>query len=121
MCSQIIYIYIYIYIYLIYMYLEDWITYNGWYAIKANHITSPLLLFLSIDFYYYFLQNVGLKMAEKLFPAGLLTGTPPQPFGAKKKTENITMASQTEFSASDLENLHSYLDHALQDHSIGSM
>lgn len=68
-----------------------------------------------------FMLSGGLKMSEKLFPESLLTGTPPQPmFGAKKKRENITKASQTEFSEKDLETLKFYLNKTLQDHSIGS-
>lgn len=67
-----------------------------------------------------FMLSGGLKMAMRLFPEGLITGTPPQPLGAKKKTENVTMASQIDFSERDIERLNSYLDKALEDHSIGS-
>ncbi len=61
----------------------------------------------------------GLKLAYKLFPEGLFTGTPPQSITGVKCKDPMT-AWQTNFSFEDIDKVEIYLDGALQDKSIGS-
>jgi hypothetical protein len=61
----------------------------------------------------------GLKLALKLFPEGLLTGTPPfELTGVKPKV--VKRANQARFTNQDINKVEIYLDNALQDKSIGS-
>ena len=62
---------------------------------------------------------VGLKVAVKTFPEGLVTGTIPHALGGPK-TKQIIPAAQREFSMEDIDCIEMYLDNALQDHSVGS-
>ena len=61
----------------------------------------------------------GLKLAYKLFPEGLFTGTPPQSISGVKCKDPMT-AWQTTFTFEDIDKVEIYLDGALQDKSIGS-
>jgi centrosomal protein CEP41 len=66
-----------------------------------------------------FMLSGGLKMALKVFPEGLLTGTPPFALtGVKPKS--VKPASQTCFTNEDINKLEIYLDNALQDKNISS-
>lgn len=66
-----------------------------------------------------FMLSGGLKVAFKLFPEGLLTGTPPiSVSGSKSKT--IMPASGGGFTVDDIDKLEIYLDNSLQDKGIGS-
>lgn len=68
---------------------------------------------------WFFVLFVGLKVAFKLFPEGLLTGTPPiSVSGSKSKT--IMPASGGGFTVDDIDKLEIYLDNSLQDKGIGS-
>lgn len=61
----------------------------------------------------------GMKLALKLFPEGLFTGTPPfELTGVKPKV--VKPADQTRFTNQDINKVEIYLDNALQDKSIGS-
>ena len=62
----------------------------------------------------------GLKVAHKLFPSGLITGTVPVTVTPMKKGAVRERASQAEFSMEDIETLNNQLDNALDDRSIGS-
>ncbi|XP_064605072.1 centrosomal protein of 41 kDa-like isoform X2 [Liolophura sinensis] len=66
-----------------------------------------------------FLLSGGLRIAAKLFPEGLITGTLPQSL-TQQKPKQITTAERKIFSRMDLDKLQIYLDGALQDNSIGS-
>ena len=60
-----------------------------------------------------------MKVAYKVFPEGLMTGTVPQAIsGVKPKT--FVPPSQKYFTLEDINKVDIYLDNALQDHSIGS-
>lgn len=61
-----------------------------------------------------------MKLAHKLVPEGLITGTPPPNVTGGTKCKNPFPASQNNFSAADIDKIEIYLDHALQDKSIGS-
>ncbi len=61
----------------------------------------------------------GMKLAYKLIPEGLLTGSPPQNVTGTK-CKNPFPAMQNNFTTSDIDKIEIYLDNALQDKSIGS-
>ena len=60
-----------------------------------------------------------MKLAHKLVPEGLLTGTPPPSMTGAKSREPVP-AMQRHFSPADIDKVEIYLDSALQDKSIGS-
>ena len=60
-----------------------------------------------------------MKLAHKLVPEGLLTGTPPPSMTGAKSREPVP-AMQRHFSTADIDKIEIYLDSALQDKSIGS-
>jgi len=62
---------------------------------------------------------IGLKVAVKLFPNGLLTGTPPASIAISKPKEIIT-ASKQDFLPEDIANLSAQMDLVTQDKSVGS-
>lgn len=66
----------------------------------------------------YFVRT-GLKVAYKLFPEGLVSGTPNAAvLGFKPKT--VKPATRNNFTTDDIDKIEIYLDNALQDRSIGS-
>ncbi|XP_076448460.1 centrosomal protein of 41 kDa-like [Babylonia areolata] len=78
-----------------------------------------------------FLLSGGLKEAYKIFPKGLITGTPPAVDGVKatprpgppQTAREATAAAAedgSDFSQDDLDCLHMYLDNALMDTSSAS-
>ncbi|XP_045165304.2 centrosomal protein of 41 kDa-like isoform X2 [Mercenaria mercenaria] len=68
-----------------------------------------------------FLLSGGMKVAYKIFPEGLLTGTPPlavtETPRSKQKPE---MADREKFTSEDLAKIEIYMDNALCDKSSGS-
>jgi len=59
-------------------------------------------------------SDEGLKMALKLFPEGLTTGTPPAELtGVKAKVTRP--ADQVQFTNNDINKIEIYLDNILQD------
>jgi len=62
---------------------------------------------------------LGMKLALKMFPDGLFTGTPPFDLtGVKPKSTKP--AVQRVFSNEDINKIEMFLDNALQDKSVGS-
>ena len=60
-----------------------------------------------------------MKLALKMFPDGLFTGTPPFDLtGVKPKSTKP--ASQRAFCNDDINKIEMFLDNALQDKSVGS-
>ncbi|XP_029652095.1 centrosomal protein of 41 kDa B [Octopus sinensis] len=67
-----------------------------------------------------FLLSGGLKVAEKLFPQGLIVGhITPEPHN-RQRIGSPLVANQTEFCSKDLEELAIFLGKALQDKSVGN-
>ena len=63
----------------------------------------------------------GLKVAYRLFPESLITGTPPLSVTEKReKPKEIERATKKHFEHSDYDGLQMYLDNALKDNRIGS-
>ena len=60
-----------------------------------------------------------MKLAYKLVPEGLLTGTPPPSMTGAKSRDPVP-GTQRHFSPTDMDKIEIYLDSALQDKSIGS-
>jgi centrosomal protein CEP41 len=66
-----------------------------------------------------FLLSGGLKVASKLFPHGLISGTLPISITGSKP-RNIQPASQNCFTNDDVNKIEIYLDNVLQDSDRGS-
>ena len=63
----------------------------------------------------------GMKVAYKMFPEGLMTGTPPPVVTeTPRPPSEMHMAQKGHFDQSDLDNLNIYLDSQLMDKSSGS-
>lgn len=68
-----------------------------------------------------FLLSGGMKVAYKLFPEGLFTGTPPIGVTETPRTnKKPEKANKDKFTMEDLEKIGIYLDNALCDKSSGS-
>jgi len=77
-----------------------------------NHL--HLLHTFLLKFVVEFVAAEGLKVALKLFPEGLTTGTPPAELtGVKAKVTRP--AGQTQFTNEDINKVEIYLDTVLQD------
>ena len=64
---------------------------------------------------------LGLRIAYRYFPEGLMTGTPNQNITeTTKPPKTKEKASQKSFTTFDLEKLHTQLDSQLSDRSVGS-
>jgi len=67
------------------------------------------------------LYFAGLRVSYKMFPSGLITGTPNQNItDAKNPPKEIEKASQDVFTAEDIMNLDNALESVLKDGSVGS-
>ena len=65
--------------------------------------------------------SIGMKLAYKRFPEGLLTGTPSPAITGKPPSKlPVSPAYNMTFNEDDMDRIQIYLDNALQDHSIGS-
>ncbi|XP_060572201.1 centrosomal protein of 41 kDa-like isoform X3 [Ruditapes philippinarum] len=84
----------------------------------ANHCATTLY---QRGYDNLFLLSGGMKVAYKIFPEGLLTGTPSDTVSetprSKRKPE---MADRDKFTADDLAKIDIYLNNALCDKSSGS-
>lgn len=68
-----------------------------------------------------FMLSGGMKVAYKIFPEGLFTGTPNQVITeSKHPPKEICPANQDKFTSFDYERLETSLDKSLQDKSVGS-
>jgi len=61
-----------------------------------------------------------MKLAYKLFPERLITGTLSPAITGQKPPKTIEMASNVCFTVDDIDAIDMYLDNALEDNSIGS-
>ena len=61
----------------------------------------------------------GLKVAAKIFPQSLISGTLP-PSITREKPREFNPATQQTFSADDIDALEMQLDNALEDKSVSS-
>lgn len=69
----------------------------------------------------YIVVSVGMRIAYRYFPDGLMTGTPSQTVTENPKPPKTKeKASQKSFTTFDLEKLHTQLDSQLSDRSVGS-
>ena len=63
----------------------------------------------------------GMKVAYKMFPEGLITGSPPPVVSeTPRPPTEMHMAEKSQFDQSDMDNLNVYLDSQLMDKSSGS-
>ena len=64
---------------------------------------------------------IGMKVAYKMFPEGLITGSPPPVVSeTPRPPTEMHMAEKSQFDQSDMDNLNVYLDSQLMDKSSGS-
>lgn len=77
--------------------------------------------FLISSSHTIFIPSAGMKVAYKVFPEGLFTGTPPVVVTETPRTNRKPeMANRDKFTDEDLEKIGIYLDNALCDKSSGS-
>ena len=88
---------------------------NGSFVKQCNLIVCQLVTYLMYSL-------LGMKVAYKIFPEGLFTGTPPQSVTETPRTPgaHMEMAGKNVFDQEDLEKISIYLDNALCDKSSGS-
>jgi len=67
-----------------------------------------------------FMLSGGMKLAYKLFPERLITGTLSPAITGQKPPKTIEMASNVCFTVDDIDAIDMYLDNALEDNSIGT-
>lgn len=79
------------------------------------------MYFFLILFSHTIIPSAGMKVAYKVFPEGLFTGTPPVVVTETPRTNRKPeMANRDKFTDEDLEKIGIYLDNALCDKSSGS-
>lgn len=82
---------------------------------QSNNVTVPSNEIKCI------VVSVGMRIAYRYFPDGLMTGTPSQTVTENPKPPKTKeKASQKSFTTFDLEKLHTQLDSQLSDRSVGS-